>query len=66
MSAANQRTILRLPAVIQKTGLSKSNIYALIAKNKFPKQRKLSDGGRATGWFSDELQEFIDTRPTAE
>lgn len=61
-----QRQILKQPKVSNLTGLTKSTIYRLIAEKKFPKQRKLSEGGRATGWFSDEIQSWIDSRPTAE
>jgi len=60
------RFILKQPQVSTLTGLTKSSLYRLIADDKFPKQRKLSEGGRATGWFSDEIQEWIDSRPTAE
>lgn len=60
------RFIIKLPNVIKLTGNSKSTIYRLMASNKFPKQRKLSQNGRATGWFSDEIQDWIDSRPTAE
>ncbi len=59
-------TILRLPSLISKTGLSKSSIYRLIASGDLPKPRKLSADGRATGWHSSEIQEWIDSRPTAE
>lgn len=58
-----KRFIQKLPAVMDLTGYSKSTIYRLMAENKFPKQRKLSEGGRACGWFSDDLQYWIDTRP---
>lgn len=61
----SNRHILKQPQVSSLTGLTKSSLYRLIADNKFPKQRKLSEGGRATGWFSDEIQEWIDSRPTA-
>lgn len=60
------RQIFKQPQVSNLTGLTKSSIYRLIADGKFPKQRKLSEGGRATGWFSDEIQNWIDSRPTAE
>src|ERR1700756_2593900 len=43
--------ILRLPAVIQLTGLSRSTIYLRIAEGSFPKQvslaREQSDGGKS-------------------
>jgi len=39
--------ILRLPSVIELTGLSRSSIYAQIAHGTFPKQVSL--GARAVG-----------------
>jgi prophage regulatory protein len=52
------KKILRLPEVINKTGLSRSTIYALIAKGTFPKQIKLSE--RTSGFFETEVDEYLD------
>lgn len=62
----SSRFIMKLHTVTEKTGNSKSTIYRLMAEDKFPKQRRLSEGGRASGWFSDEIQDWINTRPVAE
>lgn len=51
--------ILRLPEVIELTGLSRSTIYARIAENKFP--RSYSLGGRAVGWFKHEIDQWFDS-----
>ena len=59
----NNRIILKQRQVSNLTGLHKSTIYRLIKVGQFPKQRKLSEHGKATGWFSDEVQEWIDSRP---
>lgn len=40
--------ILRLPEVIALVGLSRSSIYDLIARNRFPAQQKLT--AYAAGW----------------
>lgn len=56
--------ILRLPAVKALTGLSRSTIYLRISKNSFPKPRSL--GVRAVGWYEQEIQEWITSRPTNE
>jgi len=53
--------ILRLRQVINRTGLSRSTIYAEIAKGKFPKQRSLT-GGRSIGWREDQIIDWIDSR----
>jgi len=47
---ANMATsILRLPTVKDRTGLSRSTIYLRISQGKFPKPVSL--GGRAVGWI---------------
>jgi prophage regulatory protein len=50
-------TILRLPEVINQTGLSRSSIYLRIANNQFPKP--ISLGGRAVGWVEQDVDEWI-------
>lgn len=54
------RTICRLPEVIARTGLSRSTIYDLIRKGKFPSQ--ISLGPCAVGWVEDELVDWIEAR----
>lgn len=44
----DQHKIIRLPAVTNLTGLSRSAIYERISKGTFPKQICL--GNRAVGW----------------
>jgi prophage regulatory protein len=46
-------TILRLPAVKETVGLSRSSIYLRIADGTFPKPVSL--GGRAVGWPAGEV-----------
>jgi prophage regulatory protein len=53
--------ILRLPAVMLKTSLSKSSIYRLESLDKFPKRVRI--GENSTGWLSSEIDEFIASRP---
>jgi hypothetical protein len=43
-------TILRLPAVKTRTGLSRSTIYLRVSQGTFPKPVSL--GGRAVGWLA--------------
>ena len=52
--------ILRLNAVIDKTGLSRSNIYLLVSKGEFPKQVKLSP--RCAGWVEAEVEQWLTDR----
>ena len=51
-------TILRLPAVMVKTGLSRSTIYLRISQDNFPKP--ISLGGRAVGWIQAEIDDWLD------
>ncbi|UHQ19405.1 AlpA family transcriptional regulator [Lysobacter sp. KIS68-7] len=53
-------TILKLPQVTQRTSLSRSHVYALIAEGAFPKQVRL--GSRAVGWLESEVDSFIAAR----
>ncbi|MFT3791078.1 MAG: AlpA family transcriptional regulator [Rudaea sp.] len=52
--------ILRLPAVKEKTGLSRSQIYRLMANNDFPSQVDLSD--RVVGWIEGEIELWLRER----
>ena len=51
-------TILRLPAVKVRTGLSRSTIYLRISNGTFPKPVSL--GARAVGWVEAEIQGWLD------
>ena len=50
-------TILRLPAVKSRTGLSRSTIYLRISEGRFPKA--ISLGGRAVGWIEAEVNDWL-------
>ena len=53
-------SILRLPAVIARTGLSRSTIYARIAENDFPSAIPL--GIRAVGWAESEIDTWLEEK----
>ena len=53
-------TIIRLPRVKQRTGLSRSTIYALIKAKQFPASIAL--GARAVGWSSSDIDAWIENR----
>jgi prophage regulatory protein len=55
-----QGAILRLADVRQLVPLSKSQIYALIARGEFPRQFKL--GKRASGWDAAAVASWIQNR----
>jgi prophage regulatory protein len=52
--------MLRLPDVMQKTGLSRSQIYRLIALGSFPTQIQLGD--RSAGWIESEIDGWLGER----
>lgn len=51
-------TILRLPTVKARTGLSRSSIYRKIAEGQFPRPVPL--GARAVGWLEAEVGQWIE------
>jgi prophage regulatory protein len=53
-------TILRLPVVMARTGLSRSTVYLRVSQNTFP--RPVTLGGRAVGWIENEIEEWIKQR----
>jgi prophage regulatory protein len=53
-------TILRLPEVKRRTGLSRSTIYLRVAQGTFPKPVSL--GGRAVGWLEAEVEQWLQQR----
>lgn len=52
-----ETTILRLPAVLAATGLSRSTLYELIATGAFPRQVRLS--ARSVGWPEGEVRAWL-------
>jgi predicted DNA-binding transcriptional regulator AlpA len=56
------RRILREPEVLAASGYRKTQLDVLIQQGKFPKPIKLSEGGRARGWFEDEIIQFQEAR----
>ena len=53
--------ILRLPALLARVGLSHATIYRMISSGEFPRSVRI--GVRATGWRSDEVEEWLASRP---
>ncbi len=53
-------TILRLPTVKARTGLSRSTIYLRIAEGSFPSPVSLGD--RAVGWIESEVNDWLTER----
>ena len=54
-------SFLRLPTVMQQTGLGRSTIYRLMAERQFPQAVRLS--GRAVGWRVADVRQWAESRP---
>ena len=55
-----QRKIIKLPAVTEITGRSRSSILRDVDTGKFPKPIRLSQS--SVGWIESEVFEWIDER----
>ena len=56
-------TFLRMPMVVRMTGLGRSTIYRMIARDKFPGPVRLGD--RAVAWRRSDLDRWSDDRRPA-
>jgi len=56
----NPQKILRLRAVKDWTGLSRSTIYAMMKNRTFPNNIQL--GLRSVGWLESDIQSWIESR----
>jgi prophage regulatory protein len=50
-------SILRLPEVMQHTGLKRATIYLYMSKQEFPKSIRL--GRSAVGWLASDINAWI-------
>jgi prophage regulatory protein len=56
-------SFLRLPQVIQRTGMSRSAIYKMVSDGTFPRPVRL--GARAVAWVESEIQSWSEARIVA-
>ena len=54
--------LLRLPAVLEVTGLTRSTVYRMMAEHTFPASVKLAK--RAVGWRHDDVRQWTIGRPS--
>ena len=54
--------LLRLPAVLEATGLGRSTLYRMVAEHTFPAPLKLAK--RAVGWRDDDVRQWTLRRPS--
>jgi prophage regulatory protein len=55
------RSILSPKQVVERTGLSRVTLWRMGKKGEFPQRVQISEG--RVGWYSDEVDEFIESRP---
>ena len=55
--------IIRLPAVKDQTGISRSSIYLRMSKGEFP--QSISLGDRAIGWLEADIEQWLEDKITA-
>ncbi|HVO23477.1 MAG TPA: AlpA family phage regulatory protein [Candidatus Margulisiibacteriota bacterium] len=55
--------LLRLPAVLEVTGLGRSTIYRMVADHTFPAPVRVAK--RAVAWRDDDVRRWRETRPPA-
>ena len=58
--SVTRRRVLRLPAVINRTGLSRSQIYRLMELNEFPHSARLSPA--VSGWDEGEVDLWLNNK----
>jgi len=51
---------LRLPQVIEKTGISRSQIHRMVKAGTFPKSHHLTDTGCVTAWNEAEIDAWLE------
>ena len=49
--------LLRLQQVMDRTGLGRSSIYAMVSKEEFPKPIKI--GLRSSAWLENEIRDWV-------
>jgi prophage regulatory protein len=56
------RKLIRMKAVTELAGISKSYVYSLSGKGLFPKSVQLVPGGSSVAWVEQEVLDWIDSR----
>ena len=60
MSQVSSKSVrlLRLPAVMEMTGISQTSVYRLVRENKFPQPVRVAVP-KMTVWPSDQIEEWV-------
>lgn len=62
---ANAPALLRLPAVLQRVGVSKTTLYRWASVGMFPKPRPLTPTGSTVAWSAAEVGAWIESKLAA-
>jgi prophage regulatory protein len=54
-------TMLRLPAVLSRSGVRRATLYKLVREGSFPAPVRIA--ARAVAWRSDQVDDWIESRP---
>ena len=57
--------LLRMDSVVLQTGVSKAQLYRLMAAGEFPRPVPLYGSGRSKAWVESEVQSWISSRIAA-
>lgn len=49
--------LIRMPEVIQQTGLSRRSIYRMIERGDFPRQQQIS--ANMVAWYQSDIDDWI-------
>ena len=58
-----EKRILRMPEVLELTGLCRTSIWRKVKAGTFPQRVKL--GARAVGWRASDVEEWLESLPVA-
>ncbi len=57
-----RQSFLRLPQILEITGLGKTKIYGMIKLNQFPAPKKI---GRVSVWLNSDIENWLTTLNSA-
>lgn len=55
--------IMRMPSVVDATGISRAGIYRLLVAGQFPEPVQLTE--RSIGWYAIDIRRWLAQLPTA-
>lgn len=58
----SNKTLLRRPLVLQRTGLRSTALDDAISRGEFPMPITITDSGRAVAWLEGEVDEWLADR----